>query len=194
MNAQRGSATRRTAETDISIRITLNGRGKADVDTGIGFVDHMLETFAVHGSFNLEVDCDGDLEVDPHHTVEDLGIVLGEAISDALDDTDGIRRVSQQKVPMDEAMAEAVVDVSGRSFYKHTGDGFSQRRVGDVMSVMFSHFFRSLAGNAGLTLHVDVSGENTHHEVEAMFKAVGRAISEAVEISGGRVSAADPSP
>jgi len=177
--------TRETAETTIDLTLDVDGEGDARVDTGVGFFDHMLESFAKHGLFDLTVDCDGDLEIDDHHTVEDVALVLGAAFDEALGDKRGIRRFADRRVPLDEAVASVVVDVSGRPLFRFDG-AFSEERVGDFTSAMARHFARSLAMQAGLTLHVDVSGENAHHEVEALFKALARTLDDATRIDDRR--------
>jgi len=179
------AVTRETAETTIDLTLSIDGDGDSAVDTGVGFFDHMLEAFAKHGLFDLTVDCDGDLEIDDHHTVEDVAIVLGEALADALGDKRGIVRYADRRVPLDEAVAGVVVDVSGRPHFEFDGS-FSQPAVGDFTSDMARHFAYSLAMNAGLTLHVDVDGENAHHEVEALFKALARALDDATRIDPRR--------
>jgi imidazoleglycerol-phosphate dehydratase len=177
--------TRETAETTIDLTLDVDGEGDARVDTGVGFFDHMLESFAKHGLFDLTVDCDGDLEIDDHHTVEDVALVLGAAFDEALGDKRGIRRFADRRVPLDEAVASVVVDVSGRPLFRFDG-AFSEERVGDFTSVMARHFARSLAMQAGLTLHVEVTGENAHHEVEALFKALARTLDDATRIDDRR--------
>ena len=177
--------SRETAETTIDLTLDVDGQGDAAVDTGIGFFDHMLESFAKHGLFDLSVDCDGDLEIDDHHTVEDVALVLGAAFAEALDEKRGIRRFADRRVPLDEAVASVVVDVSGRPLFRFDGE-FSQERVGEFTSVMARHFARSLAMRAGLTLHVEVTGENAHHEVEALFKALARTLDDATRIDDRR--------
>ncbi len=177
--------TRETAETDVEVTLEVDGDGEATVDTGIGFFDHMLESFAAHGLFDLTVRCDGDLEIDDHHTVEDVGIVLGEAFDEALGDRRGIVRFADRRVPLDEALASVVVDVSGRPYFAFDGD-FSQDSVGEFTSDMARHFLRSLAINAGLTVHAGVEGENAHHEIEALFKAAARALDDATRIDERR--------
>jgi len=148
----------------------------------------MLESFATHGLFDLSVSCDGDLEIDDHHTVEDVGITLGEAFDEALGDKRGIRRFADRTVPMDEATAMVVVDVSGRPYFTFDG-AFSQDTVGEMTSYMARHFLRSLATNAGLTLQANVEGENAHHEVEALFKALARSLDDATRIDERRSDA-----
>ena len=185
MSERTASVARETTETAIDCDLTVDGDGEATVDTGIGFFDHMLTSFARHGQFDLAVDCDGDLSVDDHHTVEDVGIVLGEAFDAALSDRAGIRRFADRTVPMDEARATVVVDVSGRPHVEFDGE-FSQERVGEFTSVMARHFLRSLAVNAGLTVHAEVDGDNAHHEVEALFKAAAVALDDATRIDERR--------
>lgn len=170
---------RKTKETDIEIKLSLDG-GTVSVSTGIGFFDHMLNAFAVHGRFGLEIEADGDLLVDCHHTVEDVGIVLGKAFAEALGDKSGIARYGSFYIPMDEALAFAAVDISGRPFLVFQAD-FRQERVGDFDTCVTEEFFRAFAVNAGITLHTRVEyGSNSHHEIEAMFKAVAHAMQLAV--------------
>ncbi|WP_136592450.1 imidazoleglycerol-phosphate dehydratase HisB [Salinigranum halophilum] len=179
------AVSRETAETSIDLTLDVDGDGECVVDTGVGFFDHMLEAFAKHGLFDLSVQCDGDLHVDDHHTVEDVAIVLGEAFVEALDDKRGIRRFADRKVPLDEAVASVVVDVSGRPHFEFDG-AFSQDSVGEFTSDMARHFALSLAMNAGLTLHASVDGQNAHHEVEALFKALARALDDATRLDERR--------
>jgi imidazoleglycerol-phosphate dehydratase len=179
------TVSRETAETTIDLTLAVDGDGEARVDTGIGFFDHMLEAFAKHGLFDLTVECDGDLHVDDHHTVEDVAIVLGEAFAAALGDKRGIVRYADRKVPLDEAVAGVVVDVSGRPHFGFDGE-FSQEQVGEFGSDMARHFAYSLSMNAGLTLHAEVSGVNAHHEVEALFKALARSLDDATRVDPRR--------
>ncbi|AHG04955.1 imidazoleglycerol-phosphate dehydratase [Halobacterium sp. DL1] len=185
MTDRTAAVTRETAETDIEVTLDVDGDGDSTVDTGIGFFDHMLTSFARHGLFDLTVRCDGDLEIDDHHTVEDVGITLGQAFDEALGEKRGIERFADRRVPLDEAVASVVVDVSGRPLYEFDGE-FSQARVGEFTSVMARHFFRSLSTHAGLTLHCGVDGENAHHEIEALFKGAARALDDATRIDGRR--------
>jgi imidazoleglycerol-phosphate dehydratase len=185
MTERTAAVTRETAETDIEVTLDLDGDGDTTVETGVAFFDHMLDSFATHGLFDLTVRCDGDLEVDAHHTVEDVGIAVGEAIDGALDEKRGIERFADRRVPLDEAVAHVVLDVSGRPYYAFEG-AFSQETVGGMTSHMAGHFLRSLAMNAGLTLHADVRGENAHHEVEALFKCFARALDDATRIDDRR--------
>ena len=180
------AVSRETAETTIDLTLVLDGDGESEVDTGIGFYDHMLEAFAKHGLFDLTVRCDGDTHIDDHHTVEDVAICLGEAFEEALGDKRGIRRYADRRVPLDEAVASVVVDVAGRPYYDFSGE-FSQESIGGFTSVMADHFALSLAHNAGLTLHAAVeTGDNAHHEVEALFKSLARALDDATRIDGRR--------
>jgi imidazoleglycerol-phosphate dehydratase len=185
MSERTASVSRATTETAIDCKLTVDGEGEATVDTGIGFFDHMLTAVARHGLFDLRVDCDGDLEVDDHHTVEDVAIVLGEAFDGALGDKRGIERFADRRVPLDEAVASVVVDVSGRPYFAFEG-AFSEASVGEFTSDMARHFARSLATNAGLTLHVAVEGGNAHHEVEALFKGLARALDDATRVDERR--------
>jgi imidazoleglycerol-phosphate dehydratase len=173
--------TRATSETDISLTLNLDGTGQADIETGIGFLDHMLTAFARHGLFDLTVRAKGDLHIDFHHTTEDVGIVLGTAFARALGDKRGIRRFGHALVPMDEALVEAVVDVSGRPF-QVWNVGFAQPKIGEMDTELFEEFFRALAFNALVTLHVtQKAGHNAHHVAEACFKATARALRMATE-------------
>ena len=180
MRKMRTSAvSRKTGETDVSVKLNLDG-GDAAVSTGLGFFDHMLNAFAVHGGFGMEVRVEGDLEVDCHHTVEDTGIVLGRAFAEALDDKSGIARFGSFFVPMDEALAFAAVDVSGRPFLVFQAE-FAEERIGGYDSCMTEEFLRAFAVNAGITLHVRLEyGKNSHHATEAIYKAVAHAVRLAV--------------
>ena len=188
MTDRRAAVSRETSETTVDVALEIDGDGDAVVNTGIGFFDHMLEAFAKHGLFDLTVDCDGDLEVDDHHTIEDVAITLGQAFDQALGDRRAIRRFSNRTVPMDEARAEVVVDVSGRPFFRFDGE-FSQERIGEFTAVMCRHFLHSLTTNATLTVHATVDGENAHHEVEALFKAAARALDDATRLDARRTDA-----
>ncbi|MFP9191564.1 imidazoleglycerol-phosphate dehydratase HisB [Natrialbaceae archaeon A-CW1-1] len=185
MSQRTSTVSRETAETSIECTLDIDGTGTATVDTGIGFFDHMCTAFAKHGLFDLEVTCDGDLHVDDHHTVEDVAITLGTAFDEALGDRDGIVRYADRRVPLDEAVAGAVVDVSGRPRFYFDGT-FSQEQIGEFTSDMARHFGESLAMHAGLTLHLAIEGENTHHEVEALFKALARTLDDATRLDERR--------
>jgi len=185
MTDRTAAVSRETAETDIDVTLDVDGDGDSTVETGVGFFDHMLASFAKHGLFDLTVRCDGDLDIDDHHTVEDVAIALGTAFDEALGEKRGIERFADRRVPLDEAVAGVVVDVSGRPLYDFDGE-FSEPYVGEFTSAMARHFFRSLAMNAGLTLHCEVDGENAHHEIEALFKGVARALDDATRIDERR--------
>jgi imidazoleglycerol-phosphate dehydratase len=179
--ARTASLTRKTSETDIVLTLALDGAGRAEVATGIGFLDHMLTAFARHGLFDLDIQAKGDLHIDFHHTTEDVGIVLGQALATALADKRGIRRFGQALVPMDEALAEVAVDLSGRPFLAWDV-AFEQPKIGEMDTELFEEFFRALAMNGLLTLHVQRrAGRNAHHVAEACFKAVARALRMATE-------------
>lgn len=179
----RTSATsRRTSETDVQIKLSLDGTGKAALDTGIGFFDHMLDHVAHHGLLDLEVIAKGDLHVDQHHTVEDVGICLGEALSEALGAKEGIRRYGFASVPMDEALATVSLDLSGRALLVYSNP-LGDRRAGDFLLDLVPVFLQALADRGGITLHATVAyAANPHHAAEALFKALGRALREAVEL------------
>ena len=172
--------TRNTKETQIAMEFNLDGSGKAKIDTGIGFFDHMLDGFTRHGLFDLNLDVAGDLKVDCHHTVEDTGIVLGRAIAEAVGDKKGIRRYGSRILPMDEALVLCAVDLGGRPWLSLDYE-FSQERVGDLDTEMIHEFFYAVSYSATMNLHLKVlDGSNTHHIIEAMFKAFSKALDEAV--------------
>ena len=174
-----GKVIRNTKETQIELELNLDG-GSVDVSTGIGFFDHMLTAFGVHGGFGLKVKVSGDLDVDTHHTVEDTGIALGLALKQALGDMSGINRYGSFSIPMDEALANCVLDISNRPFLVFKAS-FEQEFCGDYETCVTEEFFRAFATNAGITLHISVPyGANAHHEIEAIFKAVAHAMSIAV--------------
>lgn len=177
---------RNTKETQIAATLCLDG-GEVAVSTGNGFFDHMLTAFAVHGGFGLQLTVQGDLEVDTHHTVEDTGIVLGQALRRALGDFAGIARYGSFAVPMDESLARCDMDLSNRPFLVFRAT-FQQERCGDYETCVTEEFWRAFAMNAGITLHIDVPyGTNAHHQIEAVFKAVGHALHGAVQPTGGAV-------
>ncbi len=179
-----GMVERKTAETDIRLKLELDGKGKANVKTGVGFFDHMLISFAKHAQCDLDLQCEGDLCVDAHHTVEDCGIALGKAFAEAIGDKAGIARYATQFVPMDEVLVMASLDVSGRAYLAYNVE-FTVSRTGDFDAQLAEEFFRAFAMNAGVTLHINLMyGINTHHIIEAMFKAVARAVREAAGASG----------
>lgn len=171
---------RTTKETDISLTLGLDGSGKGAIGTGLPFFDHMLDHVRKHGLFDLDVRAKGDLEIDEHHTVEDVAIVFGQALTEALGDKKGIRRFGHARVPMDEALADVTVDLSGRAAFVWQAAFPHGYRVGDMNGAIFKHFFETVAAHAAMNLHVVVPyGENTHHILEGIFKAFGRALDEA---------------
>lgn len=172
---------RKTKETDITVRINLDGSGKTEIGTGVGFLDHMLTLFAVHGFFDLTVRAQGDTQVDDHHTVEDIAICLGQAIRESLGDKAGICRYAHSYVPMDETLVRVCMDLSNRS-YLHFAVAMPDRKVGRFDTSLAKEFMRALVLHSGMTLHVDLlHGENTHHIIEAVFKALGRALARAAQ-------------
>lgn len=176
---RQATVNRKTAETDISLYLKLDGKGDADVDTGIGFFDHMLKSFAKHGLFDLKIKVTGDLIVDCHHTIEDVGIVLGEAIKQALRDKKSIRRYGDIILPMDEALILCAIDLSGRPYLVFDST-FSSDSVGYFDTQMVKEFFYAVSYSAGMNLHIrKISGENNHHVIEGMFKAFAKALDEA---------------
>jgi len=179
---RRAHVFRETNETHVEVAVDLDARLPIDVTTGIGFLDHMLEALAKHGGFALELSCNGDLEVDEHHTVEDCALTLGDALRQALGDKRGIARYGFL-LPMDEAEATVALDLSGRPFIEFVG-AFHREKVGDLPTELVSHFFRSLADGLRATLHVRVTGENAHHMIEACFKGVGRSLRQAIRREG----------
>ena len=184
MNNRFAEVKRATKETTVSCRLTLDGTGKSKVDTGVGFLDHMIATLAAHAQFDLELECKGDLRIDDHHTTEDCALVVGQALDQALGERKGVARFGWAYAPMDESLARAVVDLSGRPF--HAIDLKLQRDfVGELSSEMLSHFLASLATAARLTLHVDVlRGSNDHHRAEAAYKATALALKAAAALTG----------
>lgn len=179
--------SRKTRETDIQLKWNLDGSGQFCGSSGIGFLDHMLTAFCVHGGFDLQLNMRGDLQVDCHHSVEDLGIVLGQAIGASLGDKGGIRRYGSFVVPMDESLAFCALDISGRPYLVFRAE-FSNPSVGGLDCCMVKEFFRALAFQSGITLHIQVPyGENDHHKIEAVFKAAAHALKEAATPSGGGI-------
>jgi imidazoleglycerol-phosphate dehydratase len=183
MKNRTASVARKTKETDINLSIGLDGTGKADIKTGVAFFDHMLEQLAKHGLFDLTLSCKGDLEIDCHHTVEDTGIALGQAIKQALGDKAGIRRYGHSYVPMDEAMSRVALDLSNRP-YLVWNVRFTIDRLGEQMETeLFYEFFNAVAQAAGITLHIEnLYAENNHHRIESVFKAFAKALRMATEI------------
>jgi len=178
---------RKTTETEIIASVNLDGEGRSEIKTGIGFFDHMLEQIARHGNVDLELSVKGDLHIDTHHSIEDTGIALGKAFAKALGNKKGITRFSSALVPLDETLVRAVVDISGRP-YLYTELPFTREVVGDFPSEMVVEFMRAFAFNAGITLHLEIlHGENCHHQIEAVFKALARALKDAVRIESDKI-------
>jgi imidazoleglycerol phosphate dehydratase HisB len=180
-----GEVKRETKETDIRIRLNPDGTGKVTVDSGVPFFDHMLTAMGRHGGFDLECTAKGDLAVDCHHTIEDIGIVLGDAIKQVIADGKGIRRFSHAIIPMDESLGQVALDCGGRGYLVWHGS-FGNKVVGTIPSDIFEHFFYSLCTRAGITAHITFSGKNDHHQCEAVFKAFGIALGDALSISGDK--------
>ncbi len=179
---RKASIKRKTNETDISIKLNIDGTGVYNINTGVGFFDHMLELFTRHGMMDLSVKCDGDTHIDAHHSVEDIGIVLGKAFLQAMGDKKGINRFATEFVPMDEALCQVSLDVSGRPYLAYQVKNMSEK-IGEFDTELVEEFLRALCVNAGLTLHVIVHyGTNAHHIVEGVFKALGRAMRKAFEM------------
>ncbi|NHZ72726.1 MAG: imidazoleglycerol-phosphate dehydratase HisB [Aquificales bacterium] len=180
---------RTTGETDITITINLDGTGQHDISTGIGFLDHMLTAVAVHGLFDLQVQAQGDLHIDSHHTIEDVGIVLGQALNNALGDRKGINRAGHAYVPMDEALGFVALDFSGRPYTVFQAE-WATPAIGQFPTDLVQHFFESVAVHARLALHANVNGRNDHHKAEALFKALTRALRTAVALDPRRTDVA----
>lgn len=181
-------AERNTLETNITVEINLDGCGQSSIDTGIGFLDHMLTLLAFHGSFDLSIKCKGDVNVDSHHTAEDIGITLGQAVFGSLGDKRGINRYGSFYIPMDETLSRAVLDISSRPLLVYDVD-LKSEKLGDMNSQDFKEFFRAFVNEARVTLHLCVLyGENDHHKIEAVFKAFARAFREAIQVKSDNVS------
>ncbi len=182
MKSRTASVVRDTQETQITVKLNLDGDGRAKLASGVPFLDHMLDQIARHGLVDLEVNARGDLHIDAHHTVEDIGITLGQAFAKAVGDKKGVRRYGHAYVPLDEALSRVVIDLSGRPGLEMSGK-FTRARVGEFDVDLVREFFQGFANHAGVTLHLDnLKGANTHHQVETLFKAFGRALRMAVEL------------
>ena len=187
LSTRRGEVNRKTRETDIQIALTLDGTGQAEIETGVGFMDHMLTLFTVHGFFDLSIRANGDTYIDDHHTVEDIGICLGKAFAAALGDKSGINRYANAYVPMDETLARVCVDSSNRPFL-HYKVQINEQKTGSFDTSLVKEFLWALSLHSGLTLHVDLlHGENAHHIIEAVFKALGRAMGDGCSVRQGLV-------
>ena len=179
---------RKTLETEVLVEMNLDGNGNSEINTGIGFLDHMLTLMAFHGSFDLKVNCNGDLYVDEHHTVEDIGITLGQAFNKALGDKKGIKRYSSIYIPMDEALCNTVLDISNRPYLVFNVN-FERSKVGNMDTQNFKEFFRAFVNESKTTLHINLLyGENDHHKIEAVFKAFARTLKEGIQITSDKIS------
>ena len=179
INMRRKELARSTAETSIKLDFAIDGSGETAIKTGVGFFDHMLTLFTKHGLFDLKVDCDGDIEVDQHHTVEDIGIVLGQAFSESIGTKEGIDRYATISIPMDEALSTVSIDISGRPFFVYNVEGLKDK-VGEFDTELVEEFFQAFVSHAKVTLHINLQyGKNSHHIIESIFKAFGRALSAA---------------
>ena len=178
---------RKTKETSVLVRLNLDGEGRSKIKTGIEFLDHMPEQLAFHGLLDLEIECAGDLHIDSHHSIEDIGIAIGQAFKEALGEKTGIRRYGHAYIPMDESLLRAVLDFSGRPEFVFNGQ-FGRYNLGNLDTQMIPHFFKSLAFNCGLTLHLSIlDGSNDHHKCEGLFKAFARALSDAIALDPRRM-------
>ena len=185
---RRGTVERDTLETKIKVEIDLDGSGKADIDTGMGFLNHMLTLMAFHGKFDLTVLAKGDLDVDDHHTIEDIGISIGKAFKEAIGDRRGIRRYSTVYIPMDESLAYTSLDISNRPYLVFNVN-FNDEKIGSITTQMFKEFFRAFVNESRITLHINLLyGENDHHKIEAVFKSFARALREGSEVISDEVS------
>lgn len=180
------NVSRKTSETDITIKMDLDGTGKYNISTGVNFFNHMLESFSKHSMIDLDVQASGDIEIDDHHTIEDVGILLGEAFSEAIGDKKGIRRMAHAIVPMDESVATVAIDISGRS-YCNMDLKFKNEKIGDMTSDIVIHFFESFASAAKLNIYGTVEGVNDHHKAEAIFKAFAKAIKDAIKVEHDQI-------
>jgi imidazoleglycerol-phosphate dehydratase len=186
MEDRTASAVRETNETRVSVELAIDGSGESDINTGVGFLDHMLDQLAKHGLFGITVTAEGDLGIDEHHTVEDVAIVLGRAFNEALGDRRGITRMGSSLVPMDEALAQVAVDAGGRGFALVNAQ-FDQPWIGDMSSSMVAHFIQTMAYEGRMTIHASLlAGVNDHHRAEALFKALGRALDAATQVDPRR--------
>ena len=177
---------RKTSETDIKIKMNLDGVGKYDISTGVNFFNHMLESFSKHSMIDLDVTAIGDIDIDDHHTIEDVGILLGEAFKEAIGEKIGIRRMAHAIVPMDESVATVAIDISGRSYCNMDLD-FKNEKIGDMTADIVVHFFESFASSAKLNIYGEVQGVNDHHKCEAIFKAFAKALKDAVKIEHDQI-------
>lgn len=183
---RQSNVSRTTSETDIQIKMNLDGLGKYNISTGVNFFNHMLEAFSKHSMIDLDVQAKGDIEIDDHHTVEDVGILLGEAFRQAIGDKRGIKRMADATVPMDESVAKVAIDISGRSYCNMEFD-FTNEKIGDMTSAIVIHFFESFAASAKLNIYGVSKGANDHHQAEAVFKAFAKSLKEAIKIEHNEI-------
>ena len=177
---------RKTSETEINIKMNLDGEGKYDISTGVNFFNHMLESFSKHSMIDLEVKAIGDIEIDDHHTIEDVGILLGEAFNEAIGDKVGIKRMAHAIVPMDESVSTFAIDISGRS-YCNLNFQFNNEKIGDMTAAIVVHFFESFASSAKLNIYCEAKGVNDHHKAEAIFKAFAKSLKEAIKVEHNQI-------
>ncbi len=180
------NVSRKTSETDITIKMNLDGTGKYNISTGVNFFNHMLESFSKHSMIDLDIQAIGDIEIDDHHTIEDVGILLGEGFNNAIGDKKGIKRMGHAIVPMDESVATVAIDISGRS-YCNMDIHFKNEKIGDMTSDIVIHFFESFASSAKLNIYGTVDGANDHHKAEAIFKAFAKSIKESIKIEHNQI-------
>ena len=180
------NVSRKTSETDIKIKMNLDGEGVYNISTGVNFFNHMLESFSKHSMIDLDVEADGDIEIDDHHTIEDIGILLGEAFLEAIGDKKGIKRMAHAIVPMDESVSTVAIDISGRSYCNMKLD-FTNEKIGDMTSAIVVHFFESFASSAKMNIYCIAEGANDHHKAEAVFKAFAKALKEAIKIEHDQI-------
>jgi len=180
------NVSRKTSETEIDIKLNLDGSGKYNISTGVNFFNHMLESFSKHSMIDLDVQASGDIEIDDHHTIEDVGILLGEAFSEAIGDKKGIKRMAHAIVPMDESVATIAIDISGRSYCNMNID-FRNEKIGDMTSNIVIHFFESFANSAKINIYGTAEGANDHHKAEAIFKAFAKSLKEAIKIEHDQI-------
>lgn len=180
------NVSRKTSETDINIKMNLDGSGKYNISTGVNFFNHMLESFSKHSMIDLDVQATGDIEIDDHHTIEDVGILLGQAFSEAIGDKKGIKRMAHAIIPMDESVATVAIDISGRS-YCNMNLKFKNEKIGDMTSDIVIHFFESFASSAKINIYGTVEGVNDHHKAEAIFKAFAKSLKEAVKVEHDQI-------
>ena len=180
------NVSRKTSETDINIKMNLDGIGEYNTSTGVNFFNHMLESFSKHSMVDLDIQATGDIEIDDHHTIEDIGILLGEAFDEAIGDKKGIKRMAHAIVPMDDSVATVAIDISGRSYCNMNLD-FKNEKIGDMTSDVVIHFFESFASSAKVNIYGTVEGANDHHKAEAVFKAFAKSIKEAVKVEHDQI-------